>query len=259
MLRDIVQLHDAFVVEIGNGVETFDRGRTAARAGVDKELLRAQLPLPTAVQGDVNLPGTGEGSLAANQLYMRVFQTLFAAFAPALDDGSLSFPHTTHVDGDRADMYTVIGAATRQVGRTGAGHHGFGGRATAIDTSSAHILALDQRGLLSRCDQCPGQWITALSRADDDGVEDLRYLCAHGHYLEKWDASKGLDAIESGLALKLLSTRDEEETAADGKQIFEQGQHQIGRHRRQRAAVIVTGEGAGYPAHCTQQRARQRR
>ena len=57
--------------------------------------------------------------------------------------------------------------------------------------------------------------------------------------------------------MKLLSARDEEETAADGDQIFKQGQHQIGSHRGKRAAVIVTGEGTRYPAHCTQQRAKQ--
>jgi hypothetical protein len=34
------------------------------------------------------------------------------------------------------------------------------------------------------------------------------------NYLEKWDTSKDFDAIASGLASMLLSTRDEQETAA---------------------------------------------
>ena len=49
----------------------------------------------------------------------------------------------------------------------------------------------------------------------------------------------------------LLSAGNEKETAADGNQVFEQGEHQIGGPRRQPAAVIVTGEGTGYPTPCS--------
>ena len=72
VLGHIVELHDAFVIEIGNSVETFNRRRTAAGAGVDKELRRAQLPLPAPLEGDANLPRSGKGGFAPYQLDMRV-------------------------------------------------------------------------------------------------------------------------------------------------------------------------------------------
>ena len=50
VLGHIIELHDAFVIEIGNSVETFNCRRTAAGAGVDKELRRGQLPIPAAVE-----------------------------------------------------------------------------------------------------------------------------------------------------------------------------------------------------------------
>ena len=46
----MIQLHDAFVVEIGNGIETFDRRRGAMGAGIDKNLRRTQPPLSAAVK-----------------------------------------------------------------------------------------------------------------------------------------------------------------------------------------------------------------
>src|ERR1700691_4119944 len=110
---------------------------------------------------------------------MPPLQPFLIALAKAADDGALSLSHTTHVDGDGAETDTVVGAAARHVGRTGAGHHGFGGCATAIDTSAAHILALDQSGLLSCCGQCAGQRIAALTGTDDDGVKTFYDCSAH--------------------------------------------------------------------------------
>ena len=194
-----------------------------------KNCARAQLPLSAAVKRNANLPRTGKRSFASNQLYMRLLQPLLAALAKAADDGALSLPHPTHIDGDGADMDTIIGAAAGQVGHARAGHHGFGGSATAIDTSSAYILALDQRGLLSRCGQCPGQRIAALPRADDDGVKSFRYLRLMSNHLMV-QASTRMPAMRDGWTF--TSVGDEEEAAANGNQIFEQGQQQIRDYRR---------------------------
>src|ERR1700691_482616 len=110
---------------------------------------------------------------------MPPLQPFLTALAKTADNGALSLSHATHVDGDGAETDTVIGAAARHVGRTGAGHHGFSGCATAIDTSAAHILALNEGGLLSCCGQCAGQRIAALPRTDDDGVKTFYDCSAH--------------------------------------------------------------------------------
>ena len=104
------------------------------------------------------------------------FASLFSpALAKAANDGALSLANPPHVDGDWSDIDAIVTAAARQIGHARTGHHGFSWSATAIDTSAADILALDQRSLLSRFGKRPGQGIAALPRADDDGVKTFRH------------------------------------------------------------------------------------
>ena len=89
------------------------------------------------------------------------FASRFIALAKAANDFSFSLADPPHVDGDGPDIDAIVTPAARQVGHPRARHHGFGRSATAIDTSSADILALDQRSLFSRFGKRPGQGIAA--------------------------------------------------------------------------------------------------
>ena len=98
---------------------------------------------------------------APDQLHVRVRQSLLAALAKAANDSALSLANPPHVDGDWSDVDPIVTAAARQIGHPRTGYDGFSWSATAIDTSAADILALDQRSLLSRFGKRPGQGIAA--------------------------------------------------------------------------------------------------
>jgi hypothetical protein len=52
VLRRTIQFHDAFVVKVGNGIETFDRRQSAVGAGIDEDLGSSQLAPSSVAEGD---------------------------------------------------------------------------------------------------------------------------------------------------------------------------------------------------------------
>src|SRR5580704_9775562 len=104
---------------------------------------------------------------------MGVGQSFLPAVAETKDNVALSLTNARHVDDNGSHVDAVIATSAGQVGDACTGHHGFGGTATGIDTSTASVLALDHGGLLSRCSQNLRQGIPPLTGADDDGVKVL--------------------------------------------------------------------------------------
>ena len=116
-----------------------------------------------------------------NELGMGVGQPFLPAVAETEDNVALSLTNARHVDGNGPHIDAVITTSAGQVGDACTGHHGFGGSATGIDTSTACVLALDHRGLFSRGSQNLRQGIAPLTGADDDGVKVFRRTRIRNH------------------------------------------------------------------------------
>jgi hypothetical protein len=67
-------------------------------------------------------------------------------------------------------MDTIIYTATGKVGNTGASNHGFGWRATDIDTGATDMGTFDQGDALTRFAQGGCDWPTTLSTANHDCI-----------------------------------------------------------------------------------------
>jgi hypothetical protein len=102
---------------------------------------------------------------------------LLNALALGAHDGALPRLDPLHVDADLvAEHDTKFGGPSRQMGGAGAGHQGFGGRATGVDAGAAEQLALHDRDLRPGLNKAEGKERPGLTSTDDDCVE----AAAHG-------------------------------------------------------------------------------
>src|SRR5262249_14492883 len=132
VLGQLADLHQAGVVQIGNGVEAFQPRYDRPRAGVDEDPLALQDAI-----ADADAPGPQEAGLAAVKVQVRsaVLLALLAG-AELGDDPIFAVDDLAQVHADFAGPHTPAAGVAGVVGHLGAGDHRLGRGTAGVDAGA---------------------------------------------------------------------------------------------------------------------------
>src|SRR5271156_383508 len=173
MLRHCVELHNRFVGQGGNVVDSVDIRNRGAQTGVEEDPVGLKGARAAGAEVDAQSFGTGEVGESVDELEVFAGQALFVAGAETLDDVTLALPDLGQVDRDGGRADSVVGTSTRKISDAAAGDHRLSGRAAFVYAGSADVLGFDGCGLLTSLCERASERLGRLPGAHDDGVESF--------------------------------------------------------------------------------------
>ncbi len=155
MLRDLVQLQNAYVVEIRNIGQPLDRRDACRQASVDDNQFSSEGPLLTVVQRDSHLLRTDKRCFSVNQVdELGPLQAFFAAFAPFRDHCPFSLANREHVHRHVTNPDSIIHCPASHVSQFRAGDECLGWGAAVVDAGAADKRTFNNRRALAFVGQC---------------------------------------------------------------------------------------------------------
>ena len=165
--RELIQLHDAVVVEPGDPLDALDRRRDGASAHVDDHHVP---PVPLARDVELALPH--EPGVAGDEAkpLPRGGEFPFESLAPLADDGVLARDDGREVHADDPGVHAQPAGRARHVRCASARDERLGRGAAVVHTGPAHPSALDEEHAASRAREALRERAARLPGTDDDRV-----------------------------------------------------------------------------------------
>src|SRR5882762_5377306 len=99
MFGDRIQFHDRSAIEKWYVPKPLELGHRRTRASIDENALCGKFALRSVLHTHAHGFGAGETGLPENQVEIRrLFQSLLATIAKAVDDFAFALAHPPHVD-----------------------------------------------------------------------------------------------------------------------------------------------------------------
>src|SRR5690242_12090197 len=166
MLRQIIDIHDRYIGEIGHGFDAWHVRYQRSATDVDEDALCGEYIVVDsyAAWADEARMALEDGGILAHPF--------FDVVIGAADDFVLARLDRFHIDADLAcDLHAVFGASPCQLCGIGARDHGFGRSAAIVDAGTVEFPPFHHSDLHAGVREASGKRGTGLAGADHDCVE----------------------------------------------------------------------------------------